>query len=118
MSDHRILIHTENIGRGPAAAAFVRLGVDGQRPDTVYARGSWKDKTFDVNGTGWMMGFALAAGDLLYPAESRHVAVFRHSGEEREIAVRVDCENGQPLEVTRRVRLVEKQVEWFGAPIT
>lgn len=113
---NKLLIHVENVGRGPAAAAFVRLRIDGQRPDNVNARGSWRDKKFDVIGAGRMMGFALAAGDLIYPAESRNAAAFTHTGEEREITVRVDCENAQPLEVTRRVRLEDKQTEWFGAP--
>lgn len=110
----RVVVHVKNVGRGAAIAAFVRLRLNGQNPDSFSAIGGWQDRHAGL--LGWNVGYGLPAGELIYPEEARMVGSFRHGGDEKEIAVRIDCENGQPIEDVRQVKLQPGTIEWFGTP--
>lgn len=112
-----IKVHVMNTGRGAAQGAFVRLKVlPGQIPDTIQAYGTWVDRKRDVQGSGWDIAFAHPATELLFPGETRVAGSYRQSADERKITIRVDCANGQPVEVTRTVKLVPEVIEWFETP--
>jgi hypothetical protein len=116
-SPSTIWVHVENAGRGAAAGTFVRLKVrPGQNPDSIHAIGSWVDRCNDVRGAGWDIAFGHPTDELLFPGESRVAGVYRQSANERTIKVRVDCVNGQPVEITRTVTLEVGQIEWFESP--
>ena len=109
-----IRVHVMNTGRGAAQGAFVRLKVfPGQNPDSIRAYGSWVDRKADVIASGWDIAFAHPATELLFPGESRVAGSYRQHAEERKITIRVDCANGQPVQVTRTVRLQPNTIEWF-----
>lgn len=118
-SGSTIRVHVMNVGRGAAHGTFVRLKVlPGQQPDTIRGYGAWVDRKLDVVGSGWDIAFAHPATELLFPGESRVAGSYRQSAEERTITVRVDCANGQPVEVTRTVTLVPNTIEWFDTAPT
>lgn len=113
-----IRVHVMNTGRGAAQGCFVRLKVyPGQNPDSIVPRGSWNDRKGDVAGSGWDIAFAHPADEMLYPGESRVAGSYRQSADERKITIRVDCANGQPVEVTRTLKLVPNTIEWFENPV-
>lgn len=113
--DRRLLLHVENVGRGPAVAPFVRLKF-ATGFGNVFERGSWRDKKFDVASAGWKLAFALPMGDLIYPGERRNIAAIDVPGEEHEFTVRLDCENAQPIELTERVKLQMNAIVWLESP--
>jgi hypothetical protein len=109
-------IHVENVGHGAAMTPFVRLKFEFEG-QSIVTRGAWLDRRNDVVGpAGWKIGFSLPPGELIYPQESRIVAAFDFPGDDREVTVRVDCENAQPLECTKRVTFA-RDIVWFDAPI-